>query len=482
MMSTMVANPLTPQELEPRSAALDAGRPSIWRTGLPGALLLAISLMPAWTLAQEPAQEQVAPQADEETREVVVEIEKGQRTKLRLALPSATRPPALPPAAKQAVDELEATLRADLEATEVFEIQGPEVLAALALSGNTKQDFVLYQSLNNEAVLLDEIKLEADKLVLEGRVYDLKSGRLILGKRYAGTFDLARRIAHTFSDEVVLYFTGRQGIARTQLAFTSDRDGDGVKELYLMDYDGANQRRISGHRSLSLSPAWSPSGEQLAYVSFYEGPPSLYLADVQTGRKSPLVVDGITSMSPGFSPDGRQVVFARSLDGNTEIFAIPAAGGELRRLSNSGGIDTNPVWSPNGREIAFTSSRSGTPQLYLMDAEGTNARRATFSGSYNDGAAWHPDGTKIAFSYREKGGSRFDVAIVDLVTLDVRIVTAPPGSHEAPTFSPDGRRIAFESSRLGGRQIFTMDAEGGSLRQVTFVGGNFGPAWSNYLK
>jgi len=187
-------------------------------------------------------------------------------------------------------------------------------------------------------------------------------------------------------------------------------------------------------------------------------------------------------MSPAYSPDGRWIAFSRAENGSTDIYVVSRAGGDLRRLTTSRGIDTNPAWSPSGREIAFTSSRSGTPQLYVMDAEGTNVRRITWSGSYNDGAAWHPEGTAIAYSYREKGGNRFDIAVVDVVTGESRLLTQAPGSHEAPAFSPDGRRIVFQSNRSGSPQIWVMSASGQDLRQLTAEGQNFAPAWSNYPK
>ena len=183
-----------------------------------------------------------------------------------------------------------------------------------------------------------------------------------------------------------------------------------------------------------------------------------------------------------FTIPPRAVLIRLASGGSSDIYVTGRAGGELRRLTTSRGIDTNPAWSPNGREIAFTSSRSGTPQLYVMDAEGTNVRRITWAGDYNDGAAWHPEGTAIAYSYREKRGSRFDIAVVDVVTGESRLLTEAPGSHESPSFSPDGRRIVFESNRTGRRQIWVMSASGHDLRQLTFEGDSFAPAWSNYPK
>jgi len=211
----------------------------------------------------------------------------------------------------------------------------------------------------------------------------------VVGKLYRGTLDLARRIAHTFSDEIVLYLTGKRGIALTSIAFYSDRQGDATEELYLMDYDGYDQRRVTGHRSLSMSPSWAPGASALAYVSFFAGNgPAIYLADLASGKKTPVVTDGTFNVSPSVSPDGSQIAFARATNNaNIEIYVARRDGSGLRRLTTSSGIDTNPAWSPNGQDIAFTSSRSGSPQLYVMDREGANVRRVTFQGEYNDLAA-----------------------------------------------------------------------------------------------
>ncbi|HVS65835.1 MAG TPA: Tol-Pal system beta propeller repeat protein TolB [Thermoanaerobaculia bacterium] len=407
-----------------------------------------------------------------------------QRAKVRLAFPASARPPAPPPEAERAIGELEATLRNDLVLSGIFDVAGPEELSAARITGDRDQDFEQYRALGNEVVLLNEMKLEGDKVVLEGVLYDLASKSFILGKSYTATFDLARTVAHTFSDEIVLYFSGRKGIALTAIAFTSDRDDSTGrnKELYLMDYDGFDQRRISGHQSLTLAPDWAPNGEDLAYVSFYQGPASLYRVERATGAKREILVDDVMSTSPSFSPDGSRIAFGRSVEGNVEIFTVDRNGGNLKRITNSGGIDTNPAWSRNGRQIAFTSSRSGSPQIYLMDVDGSNVRRVTLQGSYNDGASWHPDGSRITFSKRTRDGSRFDVAVLDLGTLEEASLTQGPGSHEHPEYSPDGRFIVFESSRSGSRQIFVMNEDGGNLRQLTTRGGNSAPSWSPYLE
>ncbi len=472
MTSTMTLTMILPKILPSRSRY---GRRAL--SALPLMLVAAIGLGQT-----PPASPQRPPGSELPTDQPVTVILEGARPRQRLALPATDRPAALSRAALAAAVELEKTLREDLELTGIFDIQGPEVLSALRLPGQRDRDFEVYRSVGNQVILLNELRLEGDRLVLASRMYDLASKGMILGKRYRGEFDLTRRIAHSLNDEIVLFFTGRRGIALTALAFTSDRDQAGNKELYLMDYDGFDQRRVTGHESLTFSPSWAPDGSGIAYVSYFERGPSLYWADIESGKKRGVVVDGTLSISPSVSPDGSRIAFARSLEGNTEIYVVGLNGKGLTRLTNSSGIDVNPAWSPTGDSIAFTSSRSGSPQIYLMKADGSAVRRLTFEGRYNDGADWHPDGSKVAFAARTEDGNRFDIAVVDLVTSQRIILTTGPGSHEAPSFSPDGRLIAYESSRAGGRQIFLMTADGRQLRQLSSGGSNYGPSWSNFLK
>ncbi|HUP25971.1 MAG TPA: Tol-Pal system beta propeller repeat protein TolB [Thermoanaerobaculia bacterium] len=451
-------------------------------------LLLLPFLLGPMLVALPLAAQQPLPDAGLGDRDDVrVEITKDQARKVKLAITPSRLPVAPPPEAGAAIAELEKTLRDDLGLSGVFDIQGPEMLTLLELSGEREQDLVKLRSVGNEVALYNEVRLDRDRVVVDGRMYDLASGAFILGKSYTGTYDLSRRMAHIFADEIVRYFTGRRGVALTSIAFISDRDGrraDGqaMKELYLMDYDGYGQRRTTGHRSLTFSPDWAPNGSGLAYVSYFEGNAALYWVERATGEKRGIVGGNAMTLSPSFSPDGRRVAYAQSVDGNFEIFVANRDGSGAKQITHSAAIDTNPAWSPSGRTIAFTSSRAGTPQIFVMDVDGGNLRRVTLQGRYNDGAAWHPDGQRIAFSHRSEDGRRFDIAVVELATLDLRRLTAAPGNHESPTFSPDGRFIAFESDRSGGRQIFLMTAEGSLVKQLTSAGNNNAPSWSGYLE
>jgi TolB protein len=407
---------------------------------------------------------------------VTIESHRGQRPKIKLAVP-AFHPGNLAGGMAAAGGELEATVRADLDFSGYFEIRGPEAFSQAGLSGDVEHDLPAYRGSGAEVVLLGDAHAEDDKLVFEGRLFDVGSGKAILAKRYRGKTSVTRRMAHTFADEVVHYLTGSPGIAMSAIAFTSDRTGEGRKEIFIMDYDGHNQQRITNHRSTSMSPAWSPTGDAIAYTSFLNGYPGIYLADLAAGRKRALVTSGSLNITPSFSPDGSQIAFARSLEGNVEIFTCDRSGGNLRRLTNSPAIDTNPAWSPKGTMIAFTSSRAGNPHIYIMDAEGANQRRVTFDGTYNDGAAWSPDGERIAYTSRRDGV--FQIAVVNVGSLEAKVLTTGSGENESPAFSPDGRKIVFTSRRGGGKQLYVMDAaDGGNIHQLTDAGSNDMADWS----
>lgn len=445
----------------------------------PAAVLLAAVAAGAALAGASPAaaQDQERPPGD--GRDVTLILQGGQRPLIRLAFPEIEGLDELRGPLAEAGATLDETLRNDLEQSGAFEIQGPWAFTVLELTGDRARDFELYRSLGNEVIVLGTITPEGrDRLTFEGRVYDLGSGKAVLGKRYRGDTGAARRIAHTFADEVLQYLTGLRGIALTSIAFASNRTG--TKEIWVMDYDGANARQVTGHKSTSLSPDWAPGGGRLAYTSFVGGPPGVYVADLSSGVKTPVAIDGDQNISPSFAPDGRKVVFSRALGANPEIFVADAGGGNLRQLTHSQAIDTNPAWSPTGREIAFTSSRGGNPHIYVMDADGSNLRRISFEGDYNDGAAWNPEGDAVVYASRR--GGRFEIARTQLATGETRVLTSGGGSNEGPCFSPDGRKIAFTSTRGGSPQIWVMDADGSNPRQLTSEGRNETPAWSGYTR
>lgn len=393
--------------------------------------------------------------------------------RIRVAVPPASFGN-LAGAFRTAAEDAEQTLRDDLELSGVFSVQGPTELSVLDLSGSLENDFEQFRSLGNEVVVYVDLKQEGDRIVLEGRAYDLASGQSVLGKRYRGLVDQARRLAHTFSDDLVMQFTGEPGIALTQIAFHSNRDG--FQEIYLMDYDGRSQRRITGHKSTSGYPDWSGRGDAVAYLTYFTVSPTIYYVDMASGNKVEIYGKGTLNLSPSFSPDGSLVAFAHSDDTDVDIYVCERRCQGPRQLTRARGIDTNPVWSPSGNQLSFTSDRSGQPNIYIMNRDGSEVRRVSFEGDYNDGATWHPSGTFLVYSGRH--GGRFRLMRTDLVSLETRVLAQGAESYEEATFSPDGRRLAFSAKRSGSSQIFVMNADGTGLMQLTHEGNNAGPDWS----
>lgn len=438
--------------------------------------LLLLGSLPSPAAAQEPGPESRQPEEGSRLPpegEITVVLE-GARGPLRLAFPAFEGIDRLPADLAETARTVEEVLRADLDFSDLFTVQGPGGFEVLDLTGDRAQDFEQYRSLGNEYLIRANVLAEADRLVFEARLFDLQGGTALVAKRYRGQASVARRMAHTFANEVVENLTGEPGIFLTSIAFTSDRSG--FKEIYRMDYDGANVRAVTSHKSTSMSSAWAPDGSGVAYVSFFSGAPAIYFAALPSGRKSSLITEGQFNISPTFSPDGRRLAFTRATDGNSEIFVAGRDGSALRRLTHTGAIDTNAAWSPKGNLLVFTSSRAGSPHLYLMDTEGTNLRRITFEGTYNDGAAWHPEGDRVVYATRRQ--NVFQIAVTNVVTLETRLLTSGYGNKEDPQFSPDGRHVVFTSNHTGTKHLYIMDADGGDPRRLTARGNNESPAWS----
>jgi TolB protein len=274
-------------------------------------------------------------------------------------------------------------------------------------------------------------------------------------------------------------------VARTKLAFVSDRNREpvaatvekrDVKEIYIADYDGANQRRITINRNLNINPAWSPDGRSIAYTSYRSGLPDILISNIYAGTLDVLTKDTAQNFLPQFSPDGTRIVFTSTRDGNSEIYVMNRDGSEVRRLTNNPAIDTSATWSPTGTQIAFTSERTGTPQIYTMSTDGSGLRRIS-SESYADRATWSPAPfNEIAFTART--GPGHDIKILSIATGETRQITFGEGTNESPVWAPNGRHMAFMSTRQGRSQIFTVDRDGRNLRQITRDGNNTTPHWS----
>jgi TolB protein len=228
---------------------------------------------------------------------------------------------------------------------------------------------------------------------------------------------------------------------------------------------------------LNITPAWSADGRSIAYTSYRRGPGQVFISNIFQGTLEELTKESAgENWLPAWSPDGTRIAFTSTRDGNSEIYVANRDGSNLRRLTNNPSIDSTPTWSPSGTQIAFTSDRTGTPQIYIVGVDGFGLRRISYE-SYADRPTWSP-APYNEIAYAAKTGPGFDIKVLELATSQVRQLTFGEGSNESPAYAPNGRHIAFASTRTGKSQIFLMARDGKNLKQVTNTGSNRRPDWS----
>ncbi len=354
--------------------------------------------------------------------------------------------------------------------------------------GDINPDAWTTPTVDAQFIAFGKARASAGRISVEARLWDLKTqqNREAIGKRYSSedTETGARLIAHQFADAIIeLIGGGIRGIALTKVGYISER-ATGVKELYVMDYDGNDSHAMTSYKTTIMTPAWSPDGEKIAFTSFRRGVPDIEILSRLDRRPLTFERAGGTTTTPAWSPDGSKIAFATSRDGsNTEIYVADWNGKNMRRLTVTKAVNISPVWNPRtGREIAFTSDRDGSPQIYIMDADGTNVRRLVQEGGHAVEPSWSSDGQRIAFAWLKSRTSDLDIYIHDLATDMNTQITHDAGDNERPSWAPDGRHIAFESSRNGSRQIYSMLLNGEKVRQLTNTGKNTAPAWSGYIQ
>jgi len=350
-----------------------------------------------------------------------------------------------------------------------------------------------WKEVNADGVIVGTVQKTGSGALVQVKLIQVASGRTAFGKEYSGSIANPRQYAHTIADEIFQQQLGFRGVARTKLTFSSDRDAERMKgptgardvqEIYVADYDGARPQRITNTRTLNITPAWSPDGQAIAYTSYRQGSGSsfstyqdLIVSWIFKGQRETPTNGNPEKQNylPAWSPDGSKLAFTSNRDGNPEIYIMNRDGSGLRRMTTNPAIDVTPTWSPTGNQIAWVSDRTGNPKIYIMNADGTGQRMLI--GDYSDRPTWSSEPfNEIAYAART--GPGYDIKIYSFASGESKRITDGIGSNESPAFSPNGRHIAFVSTRNGKAQIFTIDRDGQHLRQITREGNNGYPNWS----
>jgi len=320
------------------------------------------------------------------------------------------------------------------------------------------------------------IKYRVTPTNIEFRLYEVSKGKNpSLTKTYPRQGTDTRKIVHRWCNEVFKFYTGDPGFFGSQIVFTAKGGpkGKGQSAIMAMDFDGYGAYAVSHNDSTNILPAFSSNG-QIAYTSFMRNNPDLYVAN---GSARPRKVSAQRGMNTGasWSPNSSQIALTLSKDGNPEIYIINASDGSVvRRITNDKSIDTSPAWSPDGSQIAFVSDRNGGPQIFVAPASGGAARQVSFNGSYNTTPAWSPAKGKHVIAYTTRDGGNYDIVTLDLDTKAMVRITQSEGQNEEPSFSPNGRAIAF--ARLG-QGIFIANSDGTGKAVKVWSGSATGVDW-----
>jgi TolB protein len=360
----------------------------------------------------------------------------------------------------------------DLRFSLVFSLI-PEGFISYIRPLNPKQIFFKdWESIGAKILVVTEVSEDTDdNIIYSITVYDVKTSKMIFGKKYRGKINSGRLIAHRAADEMMINF-GEKPVFSSKIVFVSSRDGN--KEIYMMDYDGNNQTRLTKNRYIDILPAISPDKQKIAYTSYRSGKPDLYIQYLYEGVLKKISTGGV-NYGAQWSYDGKYLVYTSSKSGNAEIYIADSNGSNPQKVTFSRWVDSSPDLSPSNNEIALTSDRTGSPQIYVINRDGTNIRRITFEGTYNDSPAWSPDGENLLFVSRIEG--RFDIYKYNFRAQTYSKLT-DRGRNENPSWSPDGRHIVFSSTINGAPQIYITDYKGTRRIRLTYKGKNTMPFWS----
>jgi TolB protein len=397
-------------------------------------------------------------------------------------------PIAIPPFAgsggteSQVGNDIAQVVSNDLESSGLFRPLDPRAFIQTVAAGEGPR-FADWRQINAQALVTGSVQGQGDgRLRVEFRLWDVYAEQQLAGFAYTTTRANWRRIAHIIADEIYKRITGEDGYFDTRIVYIAESGPaqKRIKRLAIMDQDGANNRYLSDGQSLVLTPRFSPSAQEITYLSYAQGSPRVYLFNIDTGQQESIGDFPGMTFAPRFSPDGNRLVLSRAENGASNIFVLDLRTRRMSRLTDGNSINTTPSFSPDGSKIVFNSDRGGSQQLYVMGADGGEGKRISFgSGKYGT-PVWSPRGDLIAFTKIEGGSFYIGVMRPDgsgerLLTQDFLV--------EGPTWAPNGRVLMyFREGRGAGPRLYSIDLTGSNQHEVKTPGDASDPAWSPLLR
>jgi TolB protein len=380
---------------------------------------------------------------------------------------------------------ISAVVAADLERSGLFKPIDKKAFIQTGESLNVQPRFADWRALNAQAMVQGKTQLGPDgSLKVEFRLWDVYAAQQMIGQAYTTEPGNWRRVAHIIADAIYERVTGESGYFDTRIVYVSETGqlDRRVKRLAIMDQDGENHQFLTDGQALVLTPRFSPTAQEITYLSYFRNVPRVYIFNIDTGRREILGDFPGMTFAPRFSPDGNQVIMSLAQDGNTEIYTMDLRSRLVRRLTDHPAIDTSPSFSPDGSQITFNSDRGGAQQLYVMNADGSNVKRISFGEGRYATPVWSPRGDLIAFTKFSKGV--FYIGVMRPDGSGERLLTQ---SYlvEGPTWAPNGRVLMFyrqkrsRSDGSGGEaELVSIDLTGYNERVVTTPLQGSDPAWS----
>jgi TolB protein len=340
-----------------------------------------------------------------------------------------------------------------------------------------------WRILGTESLVVGRVQDRGNgNLEVQFQLFDVFRGEQLIGYSIPTTAQGLRRTAHQISDLIYEALTGKRGAFTTRVAYivASRPGGRESYQLQIADADGHGARTVLNSNRPIMSPAWSPDGNRLAYVSFEEGRPEIYVQDTLSGQRRRLLPTGASSSAPAWSPDGSRLALTLSRDGNPDIYIYDMATSQLRRLTRNPAIDTEPAWSPDGRSLIFTSDRGGGPQIYRVAVGGGDPRRLTFEGRYNVRGSFSPDGKWLVLVHGEN--NRYSIGVLEIETGLLQLLT-DGALDESPSFAPNGSMIIYATAGHDRGVLAAVSIDGRVRQRLLLQEGDVrDPAWSPYRK